>query len=473
MRAQSPLPLLVAAALALGGCATLAPKYVRPAAPVPVTWPQGDAYPAATAGAATVADERWRDVFTDPKLQAVIAQALANNRDLRVAMLNVEQSRAQYRIQRAALFPEVKGNANLTELQEPAAALGIPGNGSVSERIYSLNASISSYEVDLFGRIRSLTRAALEQYLATEEARRAAQISLVAETATDYVTLVADRDRLAVAKATLASQQDSLTITRERFDKGEASQLDVSQAETLVDQARSDIAADTTLAAQDLNALNLVVGASVADDLLPVSLAGPSPVRTDLPAGLSSEVLLNRPDVLQAEHLLKSQNADIGAARAAFFPTLSLTAQDGVESTQLSKLFAAGSGAWQFIPNLTVPIFDWGANQARLKSAKVERDIAVAQYEKAVQTAFREVADALARRGTIDDQLAAQDANVAASDQALTLTKARYERGIDPYLNYLIAERTLYAAQMTDIAAKQARDANLVSLYEALGGGVQ
>ena len=472
MRTQSPLPLLVIAALALGGCATLAPKYVRPTAPVPATWPQGDAYPAATAGAATAADERWRDVFTDPKLQSVIAQALANNRDLRVAMLNVEQSRAQYRIQRAALFPEVKGNAGLTELQEPAAALGIPGSGSVNERIYSLNASISSYEVDLFGRIRSLTRAALEQYLATEEARRAAQISLVAETATDYVTLSADRERLEVAKATLASQQGSLKITRQRFDAGEASQLDVSQAETLVDQARSDIAADTTLAAQDLNALNLVVGATVADDL-PASLEGPAPVRTDLPAGISSDVLLERPDVLQAEHQLKADNADIGAARAAFFPTLSFTAQDGVEGTQLSKLFAAGSGAWQFIPNLSIPIFDWGANQARLKSAKVERDIAVAQYEKAVQTAFREVADALARRGTIDDQLAAQDANVAASDQALALTKARYERGIDPYLNYLIAERTLYAAQMTDISAKQARDANLVSLYEALGGGVQ
>jgi multidrug efflux system outer membrane protein len=327
--------------------------------------------------------------------------------------------------------------------------------------------------VDLFGRVRSLTKAALEQYLATAEARRAAQITLVAETATDYVTLAADRERLEVAKATLASQEGSLKITRQRFDAGEASQLDVSQAETLVDQARSDIAADTTLAAQDLNALTLVVGAPVADDLQPASLEGPAPVRTDLPAGVSSEVLLKRPDVLQAEHLLKSNNADIGAARAAFFPTLSLTAQDGVESASLSKLFAAGSGAWQFIPNLTLPIFDWGANQARLKSAKVERDIAVAQYEKAVQTAFREVADALARRGTIDDQLAAQDANVVASQTAATLTKARYERGIDPYLNYLIAERTLYAAQQTDISAKQARYANLVTLYQALGGGVQ
>ncbi|HWE45376.1 MAG TPA: efflux transporter outer membrane subunit [Caulobacteraceae bacterium] len=473
MRVRSPLSVLALAALMLGGCATLAPKYVRPPAPVPATWPHGAAYPPATASNTTAADERWRDVFTDPKLQAVIAQALANNRDLRVAILNVEQSRAQYRIQRSELFPTVKGNASVTELHEPAAAVGVPGAGSVDERLYSLNASISSYELDLFGRVRSLTKAALEQYLATDEARRAAQITLVSETATDYVTLAADRERLSVAQATLTSQEASLKITRDRFNAGEASELDVRQAETTVDQARSDIAADTTLAAQDLNALNLVVGATVSDDLLPASLEGPAPIRADLPAGISSAILLKRPDVLQAEHQLKADNADIGAARAAFFPTLSLTAQGGVESTQLSKLFAAGSGAWQFIPNLSVPIFDFGANRARLKSAKVQRDIAVAQYDKAIQTAFREVADALARRGTIDAQLAAQQANVAASDRALFLTKARYDRGIDPYLNYLIAERALYAAQMTDIAAKQARYANLVTLYQALGGGVQ
>ncbi|HEY3815466.1 MAG TPA: efflux transporter outer membrane subunit [Caulobacteraceae bacterium] len=470
---RAPSSLFAVALLALSGCATLAPKYVRPAAPVPATWPQGPAYPAAVASNTTAADERWRDVFTDSRLQAVIAQALANNRDLRVAILNVEESRAQYRIQRSALLPTVNGNAGVTVLHEPGAAAGVPGAGSIDERIYSLNASVSSYELDLFGRVRSLTKAALEQYLATDEARRAAQILLVSETGTDYVTLAADRERLSVAKATLISQQGSLKITRDRFNAGEASELDVSQAETLVDQARSDIAADTTLAAQDLNALNLVVGAPVSEDQLPESLEGPAPIRTDLPAGVSSTILLSRPDVLQAEHTLKSDNADIGAARAAFFPTLTLTGQYGVESTQFSKLFAAGSGAWQFIPNLSVPIFDYGANRARLKSAKVQRDIAVAQYEKAIQTAFREVADALARRGTIDEQLAAQDANVAASDRALTLTRARYDRGIDPYLNYLIAERTLYAAQQSDISAKQARYANLVSLYEALGGGVQ
>jgi multidrug efflux system outer membrane protein len=467
--------LMAAAALAVSACATLAPKYVRPAAPVPAAWPQGAAYaPAAEApGGVTAGDERWRDVFTDPKLQAIIAQALANNRDLRVAMLNVEQSRAQYRIQRAALFPTINGTANLTALHEPAAVAGIPGaTGSIDERIYSANVGISAYEIDLFGRVRSLTRAALEQYFATEEARRAAQITLVAEVATDDVTLAADRQRLAVAQATLTSQKASVNLTRHRFEGGEASELDVRQAETLMDQARADVAADTTLAAQDLNALTLVVGAPVADELLPTSLEGPAPVATDLPAGISSDVLLKRPDVLQAEDQLKANNANIGAARAAFFPTLTLTAQDGVESAALGKLFAAGSGAWQFIPNLTMPLFDWGANQARLKVAKVQRDIAVAQYEKAVQTAFREVADALARRGTIDEQLAAQDANVHASATAARLTKARYESGIDPYLNYLLAQRTLYAAQQAQIAVKQAQYANLVTLYEALGGGV-
>jgi multidrug efflux system outer membrane protein len=465
-------PLLAAAAL-LAGCGTLAPKYQRPAAPVPSAWPQGPAYPAAAAGKADAVDLAWRDMFLDPKLQSVIERALQNNRDLRVAILNVQAARAQHQVQRAALFPTLTGSTGLTREHVPAAAFGSPGNGSVDTRLYSLTGGVSQYEVDLFGRVRSLTKAAFEQYLASDEARKSAQITLVAETVTDWLTLAADRDRLAVAKQTLETQQASLTLTQGRFKAGTASELDVRQAETTVDQARAEVAAYTTQTAQDLNALTLVVGATVPEELLPATLDAPSPMLTDVPAGLSSQVLLRRPDVLQAEHQLKAMNADIGAARAAFFPTLTLTGSGGVESPGLSSLFNAGTGAWSFAPTLAGPIFDWGANRGRLSYAKAERDIAVAQYEKAVQTAFRETADALARRGTIGDELDADEANVSASNTSLQLTEARYKRGVDPYLNTLVAQQNLYAARQSWITAKLAYYANLVVLYEALGGGAK
>jgi multidrug efflux system outer membrane protein len=402
----------------------------------------------------------------------VISEALANNRDLRVAVLNVAAARAQFQVQRAALFPTVTGNAGLARQHIPATAYGFKSSGSLDGRAYSVTAGISQYQVDLFGQVRSLTKAAFEQYLASGEARRTAQITLISETASDYLALGADRDRLRVAQDTLQAQQASLDLTRGRFKAGVASELDLRQAETTVDQARAQVSAYTTQVAQDRNALELVVGAPVHDDLLPGSLDGPSPV-AEIPAGLSSDVLLRRPDVLQAEHQLKAMNADIGAARAAFFPTLSLTATGGTESSGLSSLFTAGSGAWSFAPSLAQPIFDWGANRGRLAYAKAERDIAVATYEKAVQTAFRETADALARRGTIGDELAADQANVTASQASLDLTTARYTRGVDPYLDTLVAQQNLYAAQQSAITAKLDLYANLVALYEALGGGVK
>jgi multidrug efflux system outer membrane protein len=462
-------PLLAAALL--GGCTSLAPKYERPAPPIPSAWPQGPAYPAPSAGTSDVADLAWRAMFVDPKLQTVIERALQNNRDLRVAILNVQAARAEHQIQRAALFPSLTGSTSLTRQHTPKAAFGLPGGGSLDERLYSLSGRVSEYEVDLFGRVRSLTKAAFEQYLASEEARKAAQITIIAETATDYLTLAADRDRLVVAKQTLESQQASLTLAQGRFKAGEASELDVRQAETTVDQARAQVAAYTTQTAQDVNALELVVGARLPDELLPPTLDGPSPLLTDVPAGLSSQVLLRRPDVLEAEHQLKAMNADIGAARAAFFPTLSLTASGGAESPGLSSLFNAGTGAWSFAPSLTAPIFDWGANRGRLSYAKAQRGIAVAQYEKSVQTAFRETADALARRGTIGEELDADEANVMASTASLHLTEARYQQGVDPYLNTLVAQQNLYATRQSWISTKLSYYANLVALYEALGGG--
>ena len=465
--------MAAAAAALLGGCVSLAPKDQRPAAPIPAAWPQGPAYPTPSSAPQAAADLAWREVFVDPKLQSVISEALANNRDLRVAMLNVSAARAEFQVQRAALFPTITGSVGLSRQHIPAAAYGFKSAGSLDGRAYNVTAGISQYEVDLFGRVRSLTKAAFEQYLASGEARQGAQITLIAETATDYLALGADRERLRVAQDTLQAQQASLDLTQGRFKAGIASELDLRQAETTVDQARAQVAAYVTQVAQDRNALELVVGAPVRDDLLPGSLDGPSPVLADIPAGVSSDVLLRRPDVLQAEHQLKAMNADIGAARANFFPTLSLTGAGGTESSGLSGLFSAGSGAWSFAPSLAQPIFDWGANRGRLAYAKAERDIAVATYEKAVQTAFRETADALARRGTIGDELAADQANVRASQTSLDLTTARYKRGVDPYLDTLVAEQNLYAAQQSCITTKLALYANLVALYEALGGGVK
>jgi multidrug efflux system outer membrane protein len=472
MRRHRLTPLLFATAL-LGGCISMAPRYHRPAASIPPVWPRGAAYPPAVPAAQDAADLGWREMFVDPKLQSVIELALADNRDLRIAVINVQAARAQHQVQWAALFPTLTGTASLTREHFPAQAFGAPGTRPIDVRLYSLNAGISQYEVDLYGRVRDLTRAAFEQYLASIEARRAAQITLIAEVATDYLTVAADRDHLAVAKSTLVSQQASLVLAQGRFNAGTASEIDVRQAETTVDQARAAVANYTTQIAQDINALELVVGASVPADLLPASLDGPSPVLAELPAGINSDVLLRRPDVLQAEHQLKAMNADIGAARAAFFPTLTLTGTGGVESSSLANLFTPQSAAWSFLPNLTGPIFDWGANSGRLSYAKAQRDIAVAQYQKTAQTAFRETADALARRGTIGEQLAASRATVEAASASLRLTAARYEYGVDPYLATLIAAQNLYADQQLLIGVNFALYSNLVSLYEALGGGVK
>jgi outer membrane protein, multidrug efflux system len=332
---------------------------------------------------------------------------------------------------------------------------------------------VSGYELDLFGRVRSLSKSALEQYFSTAEARRASQITLIAEIANDDLALAADTAVLKIAEDTLASASASLDLTRKRFEHGVASQLDVAQATTLVEQARSDVAADTTTVAQDRNALDLVVGSPVPDSLLPGALDDQVPVLSQPPAGLPSDVLLARPDVLEAEHTLKAQNAQIGAARAAFFPTITLTGSGGSSSTDLTNLFKGAYGVWSFAPQISVPIFNGGANIANLDYAKAEQRIAVAQYEKAIQSAFKDVADALARRATIGDQLAAQEAQVAAASDSARLARARYEHGSDTYLNVLIAERTLYGAQQTLIAARLARSTNLVSLYTALGGGAE
>ncbi|MDD2321647.1 MAG: AdeC/AdeK/OprM family multidrug efflux complex outer membrane factor [Geobacteraceae bacterium] len=462
---------LVAVAVCLAGC-TMAPKYSRPAAPVPAAWPQGPSYREA-AGASpdtVVADIPWQKFFVDEKLRKLVALALENNRDLRVAALNIERSMAQYQISRSELLPKVDANASATyqRLAEDFSGTGIPLN----IHQYNVGLGISSYELDLFGRVRSLKDQALQQYFATEQARRSVQISLVAEVAANYLSLAADRERLQLAKETLASQQASYQLIRSRYEAGVSSALDLHQAQTSVDAARVDIARYTTLAAQDENALTLVVGSQVPADLQPTALSETLSALKDLPPGLPSDVLLSRPDILQAEHLLKGANANIGAARAAFFPRITLVSSVGFGSDQLSDLFASGAFVYSVAPRVTLPIFQGGANRANLKVSEVDRDIAVAQYEKAIQTAFREVADALAQRGTIDDQVLAQQSLTDATAQSFRLSEARYEKGVDSYLNVLDSQRSLYAAQQNLISVRLARLANLVTLYKVLGGGV-
>ena len=411
------------------------------------------------------ADLQWREFFADGRLQTIIATALKNNRDLRVAALNVERARALYRIQRAELLPTV--DTGVTASKQHVRISGSTGLVTLEE--YGVNLGFSSWELDFFGRIRSLGQRALEEYFATDQARRSAQIVLVSEVAYAYLTLAADRENLKLAQSTLESQQAAYKVIRRRFEVGLAPELDLQQAQTRVDAARVDIARYTELAAKDENALNLLVGSMVPADQLPEMLSVVKPL-PDVAPGMSSEVLLRRPDVLQAENQLKAANANIGAARAAFFPRISLTSAIGSASGDLSGLFKSGSFVWNYAPQIVLPIFDartWPA----LKVTKVDKEIAVAQYEKAIQVAFREVADALARRGTMGDQMQAQQSLVDASAKTYKLSNLRYVKGIDIYLNVLDAQRSLYNAQQGLIAIRLTKLANQVKLYAVLGGG--
>jgi outer membrane protein, multidrug efflux system len=469
MRLRSLLALVTVALATLAGC-TLAPQHVRPAPPVPSAWPDGPAYLESDAKAdQALADITWQEFFVDPQLHKLIALALENNRDLRVATLNIERSRARYRVSRADLLPQVDAIGEGGGRRVPADLSGTGAAETIHQ--YRADLAVSAYEIDLFGRVRSLNEQALQQYLATEQARRSVQISLVAEVAANYLALAADRERLALARETLTSHQASYQLTRSRFDAGVASALDLYQAQTSVDAARVDIARFTTLVAQDENALSLVVGSPLSADLLPSALSTTLSALGDFPPGLPAEVLLRRPDILQAENQLKAFNANIGAARAAFFPRIILVSTIGTGSAELSGLFEDGSLVWSFVPRVTVPLFDAGRNRANLAVAEVDRDIAVARYEQAIQTAFREVADALARRGTIDEQLAAQQSLADATAESYRLSQARFEKGVDSYLAVLVSQRFLYGAQQSLISARLDRLDNQVTLYRVLGGG--
>jgi len=462
--------LLAAIALVPVGC-TMAPQYTRPQAPVSADWPTGAAYADSRAGtnALEASDLRWQEFFTDEKLQKVIGTALMNNRDLRVAVLNVDRARAMYGVQRAGLLPVINGSADASRQRVPAnlSTTGKP----VTASQYDVNLGVASWEIDFFGRIRSLKDRALDEYLATEQARRSAQILLVSSVAQAYLALAADRENLALAKTTLEAQKGSYDLIKRRHNLGLAPELDLYRAQTPVDIARRDVARYMQQVAQDENALNLLTGSPVPNELLPTELGQISATK-EVAVGLSSEVLLRRPDVLQAEDLLKAAYADIGAARAAFFPRISLTAAIGTASSDLSGLFKSGSGTWSYAPQIVMPIFDartWSAN----KAAKVQREIAVSQYEKAIQSAFKEVADALAVRGTVGQEVEAQQSLVHANAETYRLSTSRYDKGIDNFLGVLDAQRSLFAAQQGLVYLRLAKVANEVKLYAVLGGGWQ
>ncbi len=456
-------PLALAAMVFASGCATLVPAMPQADARIPATWP----LPATTAGAATQADAPqaadigWRDFFIDANLETLIGQALDNNRDLRVAVLNVERARAQYRIQRADRLPSLGASASLER---------VGGDIPVSET-YTAGVGLAAFELDLFGRVRDLSQAALERYLAQEENRRAAQLSLIAEVANVYLALAADRELLQLAQSTLDNHETSLQLAERRHAVGAASALDVARVRGQAEAARVEMERARGQVARDANALTLLVGAPVADGLLPTGLSAAVTGLAPLPAGLPSEVLLRRPDVRSAEHQLRAANANIGAARAAFFPSISLTGSAGSASNALSGLFDSGTRTWSFAPGINVPIFQGGKLRAGLGVATADRDIALARYEQSIQAGFREAADALALTETLTRQQQAQQALVAAAEQAEALSKARYAAGQDSYLALLDAQRTLYAARSGLVAVQLAEQANRVALYRALGGG--
>jgi multidrug efflux system outer membrane protein len=464
--------LAIAVGLLAAGC-TMAPRYHRPDAPVAATFPAGGVYETQpqgagrSANAVAAADTGWREFFADPRLQQVIGIALKNNRDLRVSMLNVEAARAQYRIERAPLFPTLDAGATKNTSRSPKDLTFL--DQTISKN-YNVGLQ-SSWEIDFWGRIRSLKDRALAQYLATAQARKAAEISLVAQVAAQYLTMLSFDDLLKITQETLNTAQDSYNLTKLQFDNGIGSELALRQSETVVEQAQANMQAQARARAQAENALVLLVGEPLPADLAPGLPLSDQDLLTDIPAGLPSDLLTRRPDIMEAEQNLLAANANIGAARAAFFPRVALTGSAGTASATLDGLFKPGSFAWTFAPTITLPIFEGGSNLANLDLANIQKKIQIAQYEKSIQLAFREVADGLAARGTYDQQIAANEREVFAQQRTLDLSELRYENGVDSYLAVLTAQTNLYIAQQSLISARVNRLTNLVSLYVALGGG--
>jgi outer membrane protein, multidrug efflux system len=461
-------PLFIGIAIAIAGC-TLAPTYTRPSSPIPDKWeyPSASRQTPAPATDSQIQGLKWREFFIDENLKQLIEMALIKNRDLKLAALNVERARGLYGIQRAELLPAING-VGIGGKQHEGAAVTEDGK-SVTFEEYRLDLRVSSWEMDFFGRIRSLEEQALEEYLATAEARNSAQITLIASVAQAYLTLAADREALNIANSTLETQQAAYDLMQQRYRVGVVNELDLRRVQTQVDIARGDIARYKQLVAIDENSLTLLLGSPAQRSLLPNNL-GSVVLPKEMPSNMSSEVLLSRPDILGAEHRLKGAYANIGAARAVFFPRISLTTAIGTASNDLSGLFESGSGTWSFTPQVSMPIFDartWSA----LTVSRTDQETALTQYEKAIQTAFKEVADSLAVAGTVEDQLAAQQSLFDALSDTYRLSNERYTKGVDSYLGVLDAQKSMYAAQQGLVALRLAKLANQVQLYAVLGGG--
>ncbi|WP_322028097.1 efflux transporter outer membrane subunit [Burkholderia sp. BCC1977] len=453
--------LSMVCALALCAC-SLAPVYVRPASPVASAWPTGDAYRPDAASGTAAADIGWREFFRDARLQKLIGLALENNRDMRVAALTVAEYEAEYRVTRAALAPSVDATGSMTNSRS---------DGAIS-RSNSVSVGTTSWEIDFFGRLGSLKRQALETYLASDASRRSTQLSLVATVATDYLQLLSDEAMLKIATDTTAADQQTYELTLSMLKIGSSSLQDVRSAQTTLASARASVASYTRAVAQDRNNLAAEIGCALPADLAGGStLLDSDTMLADVGAGVPSDLLVRRPDIVEAEHTLKAANANIGAARAAFFPKIELTATAGTASSTLSQLFKAGTGAWAFAPTVTMPIFDYGSNKASLDVAKIDKDIDVANYEKAIQTAFKEVSNALAGRATYVAQLDADRDYVKSAQDYYMLAQARYKAGTDSYLTLLDAQRTLYTAQQLLVTDQLAKLSNLITLYKVLGGG--
>jgi multidrug efflux system outer membrane protein len=468
----SHLSLALALIVPLLSSCTLAPHYERPAAPVTSQYPETKTSALTSTDRSqptAAADLAWNDFFGDPRLRELVKLSLANNRDLRVAALNVQQVEAQFQIARLALIPSLDADGTLSRSRTAAdlSTTGRPYTGTV----YSAVANIPSYELDFFGRVRSLRDEALEIYFATEEAQKTAQLSLISQVALQYLTERATAEQLRLSEETLKAVETSNRIARDRYNAGTTSKLDLATTDAQVQTARTNVAAFRQQLAQATNALVLLVGQPLPTDLPPPAALDAQNLVADLSAGLPSDLLERRPDIRAAEHQLKAANADIGVARAAFFPKITLTASAGSASTDLARLFKPENGTWSFVPKIEVPIFNGGRNRATLDIAKLQKEIEIANYEKAIQSAFREVADALVVRAWIGDQLDASDALVRAQQTRYNLSNARYKQGVDNYLTVLLAQQDLFAAQQNQIRVRLAKYSNLVSLYRALGGG--
>jgi multidrug efflux system outer membrane protein len=495
----------LSAACLLAGC-SLSPDYRQPPPAVSSTYPDGPGYhsQAPAPPSLTVAAERlnWRTFFTDPALRRLLDVALRSSRDLRTATIDVAQAHANFDLQRASLFPSLSVTGNATYEGLSQSGLFSQGSGSSSTsgttatsganaaaattsasqtiptglsggtlREYTISAGVTSYEVDLFGRVRALTRQQFEKYLAQEENQRAVALTVIGNVANAYITWLSDQALLRVTNDTLTAQLESQRLTQAEFDLGETTLLTLRQAQTSVASARANQSQYARAVAQDVNEIVLLIGAPLPADLPPANPLGAQTLMADLAPGLPSDLLTRRPDIMKAEHTLRSDDADIGAARAAFFPQLTLTGTGGLSTLQFNKLFTPSGLTWTFSPQITIPIFTWGQNRANLDIAKTQRDLDVVAYEQAVQTAFHDVANALTARATYRDQALAQQQDVTAAADYYRLATMRFKAGVDTYLTALDAQRTLYSAQQSLLTAQEAQLQNLVTLYQALGGG--